>query len=55
LILELDLELDFELRKTVSEQLLCLSAQPQKYRSPSRKGGISPASRAVEGWAGLKL
>src|ERR1044071_5567572 len=30
-------------------------AQPQKYRSPSRKGGISPASRGVKGRAGLKL
>jgi hypothetical protein len=29
-------------------------AQPKKYRSPSRKGGISPASRAPEGRAGLK-
>ena len=35
--------------------MLRLEAQPQKYRSPSRKGGISPASRAVESRAGLKL
>ncbi len=35
--------------------MLRSQAQPQKYRSPSRKGGISPASQAVEGRAGLKL
>jgi hypothetical protein len=42
--------------RTAGEQFCCARRRsPKKYRSPSRKGGISPASRAVEGRAGLKL
>ncbi len=42
--------------ETAEKQFCCARRRsPKKYRSPSRKGGISPASRAVEGRAGLKL
>jgi hypothetical protein len=42
--------------RTAGKQFCCARRRsPKKYRSPSRKGGISPASRAVEGRAGLKL